>query len=182
MMPPGTGPPPTIPPLAGLGSHADAARIGYSVDEGVRRLLRYHWVEQRLAWIGTAHLTATPEWEVKCALALHQWLDTEHAAAIQRRVGEMRRPAPRMDRAPDPQLDAFFEEALRAEDTVELLVGLYDVARRALIAAYREHLAVTNPLVDHPTRRVLREALAEHEDALVWGDAALAALRAQGGA
>ena len=34
-----------LPELAGLASYADAARVGYSVDENVPRLLRYHWLE-----------------------------------------------------------------------------------------------------------------------------------------
>ena len=62
-----------IPELAGLATYADAARIGYSVDENVRRLLRFHWVERRLTSILTARIPAEPVWEVKCALALHQW-------------------------------------------------------------------------------------------------------------
>src|SRR5687767_6241299 len=114
-----------IPELAGLASYADAARVGFSVEENVRRLLRYHWIEKRSMEIAIAHIPSTPEWEVKCALSLHQWQDAEHADALRRRVGEMRSPAPRMDEPPDAALDAFLEEALRARDTVELIAGLY---------------------------------------------------------
>ncbi|HEU4564781.1 MAG TPA: hypothetical protein VFS05_09040 [Gemmatimonadaceae bacterium] len=171
-----------IPELAGICTYQEAARIGYSVEENVRRLLRYHWTERRLMEISVARLTATPEWEVKCALALHQWQDAEHADAIRGRIAEMRSPAPRMDAPPDPALDAFLEEALRAADSVELLAGLYGVARPALATAYREHLAATNPLVDHPTRRLLRTALAEEEEAIAWGVRALEALIAREGA
>ncbi|MEJ7813422.1 MAG: hypothetical protein WKG32_23645 [Gemmatimonadaceae bacterium] len=167
-----------IPELAGLCTYEDAARVGYSVDENVRRLVRYHWVERRLMDVALSHLTATPEWEVKCALSLHQWQNAEHADAIARRVSEMRSPAPRMDLAPDAALDAWIEEVLRARDTVELLTGLCRVAHSALASAYREHLAKTNPLVDHPTRRVLRFALLEVEEALAWGERALSALLA----
>jgi hypothetical protein len=165
-----------IPELAGVATYRDATRIGYSVDENVGRLVRYQWVEKRLMQAAVAHLPATPEWEVKCALALHQWQDAEHASAIRARVTEMRSPPPPMETPPDPALDAFLEELLRARDTVELLAGVYRVARPALAAAYRTHLADTNPLVDHPTRRLLRFALLEEDDAIAWGEAALAAL------
>jgi hypothetical protein len=165
-----------IPPLAGQCTYADAARAGLSVEENVRRLLRYHWIERRLFEAAVAHLPGTPEWEVKCALALHQYQDIEHAAALRRRVAEMRSPAPRMDVAPDRALDALLEEALRAANTVELLAGYYGVLRPALAAAYRRHLEDTNPLVDHPTCRVLRLALLEQEDAIAWGARALDAL------
>ena len=39
--------------------------------------------------IAVAHLPATPEWEVKCALALHQYQDIEQVDALQRRIAEI---------------------------------------------------------------------------------------------
>jgi len=162
-----------IPELAGIATYADAARIGFSVDENVRRLLRFHWVERRLMEILVAHLTSEPVWEVKCALALHQGQSAEHVDALRRRVSEMRNPAPRLDAIPenDPTaaaLDEFLEQVDAAEDTDELLTGVYDVAYSALAEAYRDHIARTNPLVDQPTRRLLRFALIDTEDALAW--------------
>ena len=167
-----------IPELAGLASYADAARIGYSVDENVRRLLRYQWTERRLMLDLLSHLAAEPVWEIKCAYALHQWQDAQHVDAIRTRISEMRHPVPALDSAPDPALDALLEEALGSADAVELLAGSYCVVRRALAEAYATHLAETNPLVDHPTRRVLRAALQDHQDALQWAERALAGLGA----
>ena len=162
-----------FPELAGLATYGEAARIGFSVDENVRRLLRYHWVERRLMGILVAHLTSEPVWEVKCALALHQWQSAEHVEWLRRRIAEMRNPVPRLDAPPenDPTGQAL-EEFLRQVDasatTDELLVAVYDVAYPALAAAYRQHIDLTNPLVDQPTRRLLRFALAETEDAMAW--------------
>src|SRR5688572_6665608 len=164
------------PELASLASYADAARIGYPVEDNVRRLLRYQWTERRLMRDLLSHLTAEPIWEVKCGYALHQWQDAEHVDRLRRRIGEMRHPVPPLDEAPDAALDALLEEALRSTDAVELLAGSYAVVREALTGAYREHLATTNPLVDHPTRRILRGALADHEESLAWSATALAAL------
>lgn len=166
-----------IPELAGLASYADAGRIGYSVDDNVRRLLRYQWTERRLMVDLLSHLTAEPVWEIKCAYALHQWQDAQHVDAIRKRIGEMRHPVPPLDTAPDAALDALLEESLGSGDAVELLAGSYCVVRRALAQAYTTHLAETNPLVDHPTRRVLRAALQDHQEALEWAERALAALR-----
>ena len=166
-----------IPELAGLATYAEAARVGYSVDDNVARLLRYHWVERRLMAVLIAHLTAEPVWEVKCALALHQWQCAEQVSALRTRITEMRHPAPALDVAPDPALDRFLGELLHSASTAELLAGIYDVACAALAEAYREHVAHTNPLVDHPTRRLLRIALAETEDALTWGRQAFDVVR-----
>ena len=168
-----------IPELAGLGTYADAARIGFSVDENVTRLLRYQWSERRLLGIMAAHLPALPIWEVKGALGLHLWQAAEHVETLRQRVGEMRHPVPTLDIAPDPALDAYFEELLRSRGPVELVTGIYRVTIPAIVAAYRHHLATTNVLIDHPTRRVLRIALLELEEAADWGERALAALLAR---
>jgi hypothetical protein len=165
-----------VPELAGLASYAGAARIGFAVDENVRRLLRYQWTERRLMIALLSHLTAEPHWEVKCGYALHQWQDAEHVDWLRRRIGEMRHPVPALDIAPDPALEALLQEAEHAADAVELLAGSYGVVRAALAEAYRQHLATTNPLVDQPTRRVIQRALLDHEEALAWSTAALGAL------
>jgi len=165
-----------IPELAGVATYGGAARIGYSVEESVRRLQRYQWTERRLMRDLLSHLTAEPVWEAKGGYALHQWQDAEHVDRLRRRIGEMRHPVPPLDAAPDPALDALLEEALRSTDAVELLAGSYGVIRAALAEAYRDHLATTNPLVDHPTRRILRSALLDHEEALAWAGRALSAL------
>jgi len=170
-----------IPELAGIASYRDAARVGYSVDDNVRRLVRFHWMERRLMAIMVAHITGEPVWEVKCALALHQWQCAEHVDALRRRISEMRSPAPRLDVAPENDstgsaLALFLDELLRSRNTAERLVGLYGVAMPALIAAYKVHVANTNPLVDYPTRRLLQRAIPDLEEAVEWGDRALAAI------
>src|ERR1043166_1690881 len=157
-----------VPELAGLATYAAAARIGYPVDENVRRLLRYQWTERRLMTSLLSPPTAEPVWEVKCGYALHQWQDAEHVDRLRRRIAEMRHPVPPLDKAPDPALDALLEETLRSSDAVELLAGSYGVIRAGLANAYRQHLAASNPLVDHPTRRVISNALEDHETALAW--------------
>ncbi|MDQ6886908.1 MAG: hypothetical protein M3068_06395 [Gemmatimonadota bacterium] len=165
-----------IPELAGLASYRDAARIGFGVEENVRRLLRLQWVEQRLMRLLVAHLPGTAEWEVKCALALQQWQCAEHADALRCRIVEMRNPAPPLDEPPDTALDVFLDELSRCRGTVELVAGVHRVALPALASAHRHHLAHTNPLVDHPTCRILRVALQEWESAVDWGERALAAM------
>jgi hypothetical protein len=49
------------------------------------------------------------------------------------------------------------------------------VAHPALADAYRAHLAQTNPIADHPTVRIMRQAVADEDDILAWGREALAA-------
>jgi hypothetical protein len=169
-----------VPEFAGIASYRETLKIGYSVEDNVRRLLRYHWVERRLAGIITARIPSTPEWEVKGGFALHQYLDMEHATMLATRIRELRHPAPRLDEAPDADLEAFLQELEQADDTVELLAGVYRVARADLVGAYRLHVDHCNPLVDYPTRRALRIALQEEEESLGWGARSLGALLGKG--
>ncbi|HUQ98852.1 MAG TPA: hypothetical protein VM166_05305 [Gemmatimonadaceae bacterium] len=164
------------PELAGVATYAQAATIGYSVDENVERLRRLHWTERRLMHAMLAHIPSTPEWELKCALSLHQWYCAQHCDWLRNRIAEMRQPMPSLEESPNAGLDAFLEEVLRSQTTIELLTGIYRVALPALREAYSHHVHTTNPLVDHPTRRFMRFALLEVTEAIEWGAAALDAM------
>jgi len=109
-------------------------------------------------------------------MCLHQWYAAEHADALRKRISEMRHPLPPLGTAPDTALDAFFEELLRSADTLELLAGVYRVTLPALRDAYAMHIAQTNQLVDQPTRRMMRSAIVDLDEAITWGDRAFDAI------
>jgi hypothetical protein len=165
-----------IPPLAGLCSYEEACRAGYDVEANVALLKRYNYVEARLTEVFAAHIAHTPEWEVKCAMSLHLWLDSEHSATIRKRVSEIREPPLHLDKVPDTQLQAWLDEATRATTTVELLVGIYRVIKPELVRVWRKHQAETNPLADHPTCRILKLMIHEEEEMIAWGEQAIGAL------
>jgi hypothetical protein len=158
-----------LPPVAGICSIAEAARVGYSVDACVRRLKRHHWALRRLHEIFIARLTSEPVYELKMGFSLHAHYCAEHAAAWRQRVGEMRVPPLGLDAAPSAPLDVFFDEIASAPDTAALLVGLYGHAVPALQAALVAHRDGTNRLVDHPTFRLCRFALIEVEEMAAFG-------------
>jgi hypothetical protein len=165
-----------LPALAGVCSMDDATKPGLSVEECVRRLKRYHYAFKRLHQIFTARITAEPLYELKMGFSLHAHLCAEHAAALRKRVGEMREPPLGLDAVPDPSLEVFFDEILGAPTTEELLLGLYEKAVPALKAALDQHLQDTNLLADHPSVRLCRFALLELGDMLAFGAQSLAAL------
>ncbi len=166
----------SIPPLAGLCTYQEAGKPAYDVEANVKRLLRYAWIEKKLMDVGLYWLAPTPEWEVKEALGLHLSLDADHAAAIRTRISEMRSPAPRMDVSPDAAIDQFFDELLTAQTTPEKLVGLYAVLRPALLQAYRAHFQNSHPVIDYPTRRMLKHILIDEQEQMEWGEAAVLAV------
>jgi hypothetical protein len=165
-----------IPPLGGVCSYAEASNPGYSVEQNVNLLRRYNFVETRLNQIAAAHLPHTPEWEVKCALSYHLWLDSQHSLALRTRVAEMREPPLHLDKVPDPKLGALLDEAIRAGNTVELLVGIYRVLKPELIRSFQKHLKETNPLIDQPTCRILKWNMQEEQEMVAWGEQAITAL------
>lgn len=148
------------------------AKPGFGVEENVALLKRFNWIEQCLTDMIVTRLNATPEWEVKGGLALQIHLDSQHALAIQNRVAELRHPPHNFHQAPGEKLAAFCQECLRSQNTIETLTVIFKVMRPALLVAYRQHFETTNPLVDQPTRRVLRLAILEEAEAA--GNAAFA--------
>jgi hypothetical protein len=153
-----------------------AAKPGLSVEECVGRLKRYHYACKRLHQIFTARITAEPIYELKMGFSLHAHLCAEHAAALRKRVGEMREPPLGLEAVPDPNLAVFFDEILGAPTTEELILGLYDKALPALKAGLLRHLRETNLLADHSTVRLCRFALLELDDMLKFGAGSIAAL------
>jgi hypothetical protein len=158
-----------LPPLAGIATHAEAAKPGLSVEQCVSRLKRFHYAFRRLHEILTARITAEPIYELKTGFAYHAYLCAEHVDALRTRIGEMREPPLGLEEVPHLALEVFFDEILSAPATQELLVAIYEKALPALGEAIQRYQADTNPLTDAPSRRVLRFLAMELEDMLAWG-------------
>jgi len=165
-----------LPPMAGICTVPEAARLGFSVDDCVRRLKRHHWAFRRMHDIFVRRLTAEPVYELKMGFSLHAHYCAEHAAAWRRRVAEMREPPLGLENPPDKALDVFFDEVASAPDTAALIVGLYGHAAPALRDALVRHRDETNRLVDHPSFRICRFALIEVEEMQGYGSRCVAQL------
>ena len=165
-----------LPPLAGI-TDFDGARVqGLSVENCVSRLKRIHWAFRRLNQIFVHRIPSEPVYELKMAFSLHAHYCAEHAAALRKRIGEMREPPLGLDHAPDAALEMFFDEILSAPSSEALLLGLYSRAIPALAGALLRYKNDTHPMVDHPSIRVCRFALLEVEEMQQYGKSALAAL------
>jgi len=165
-----------LAPLAGVCTYADAARSRTTVDETVRFVRRLARIEHRTLLALSAHLNAVPQWEAKCALALHLWQDAEHCGWLRERVPELRKPPHYLDRPDDAALEAFFEELIRARSTRELLTGVYRVLKPNLLEAIDSFRQRSNPLADQPTFRLLRFLELEEREQVGWGEQALGEL------
>ncbi len=167
------------PPLAGLCTHAEGARVGLPVDETVSRLRRFVYLKSQTLFLFARQFNALPEWEVKGAISLHLWQDAEHSTWLRTRITEMRTPPHHLDKVPEPALAAFMQVVSGARTSLEFLVAVYGVLKPAMAASMRDHLEQTHPLADQPTRRLLRWVLGEEEEQLAWGRAAIKATLAR---
>ena len=165
-----------LPPLAGVASFQQAMTPGLSVEASVDRIKRYHFALKRLMQIFEARITAEPIYELKMAFSLHAHYCAEHCTAMRERVAEMRTPPLGLDKTPDENLAVFFNEIQNAPTTAELVTGIYEFALPALMHGMKRHVAQTNPLVDHPTVRVLRFALLEVDEMNRYGAEAVKCL------
>lgn len=165
------------PPIFGGVCHIDDAfKVGMTIDKNVSILKRFLYLKTRLYDTAVKHMNSTPEWEVKGGLSYHLWLDAEHISWMRKRVSEMREPPHGFEKIPDDRLASLMNECIYARSTIELLSGIYRVIRPALLKAYKEHLVLTNPLVDQPTCRMLKVMIMEEEEILAWGEQAITAL------
>ena len=162
-----------LPPLAGLCTFDEAQRPGLPVEECVHRLKRYHYSLKRLHQVFNNRISSEPVYELKMTFSLHAYYCAEHVAALRQRVGEMREPPLGLESVPDKHLEILFDEILAAPTTVELLLGVYEMALPSLQNALQQHLADTNPLADHPSVRMIRFALLEIGEMLALGQATI---------
>jgi hypothetical protein len=168
-----------VKPYAGI---EDVRRPGISVKEASQLLLRLAAVERQLLHVGAGHLQGIPEWDVKPLVARHMWEDAEHTDQLFTRVDQLRGHAEQYLHVLRGPLGLLLEELLRARDTVEYLAGVYGLVKPALLTAYRQYIARTNPLADQPTVRALRAIAAEEEEQIALGAEALAELTENAGA
>lgn len=147
----------------------------FSVKENARRLLRFFYMERRLAHAIGAWTLAIPEFEVKLECGRHIFYHADAARTFRERLTEQEQSTKIIDGFHDAEIDVFIDEVLSAGDAAELLVGLHQMAGRAIETAYRHHIDHTCPVADAPTIRAMKRALADYEPMLAWANAAIEA-------
>lgn len=155
----------------------DNRKLGgkFSVDENARRLLRFFYLERRLAQGLGSWALAIPEFEVKIETGRHIFWHADAANRLRNRLHEQEMRLPAIDGFRDAEIDVLIDEMLSSADAPELLVGVHQVLGRALEIAYRHHIDDTDPVTDAPTIRVLRQVLLDYEPMLAWAEQAIAA-------
>lgn len=155
----------------------DRRQLGgqFSVEENARRLFRFFYFERRLMQAIGAWTLSVPEFEVKLEMGRHIFYHADAARLFRERLNEQEKRLPDIDAYRDAEIDRFIEEMLSASNAAEFLVGVHQVAGRALQTAYRQHIDNTDSITDAPTIRLLHRILTDYEPMLEWAERAIAA-------
>jgi hypothetical protein len=157
-----------------LGLHytglAEPFRVGaVGVEASATFLRRIEFVHRKLVYLESAHVVLRSLWELKAALGRHLYEDAEAVAVLRERILDLRQNPSVLAREPDQRLGLLLDELLHARSDEELLVGLYEVVKPALLEAEREYAHTTQSIVDYPTIRLLRPMIADLEEQVAWG-------------
>ena len=133
----------------------------FAVEDSARRLRAYRYVVERTLRALGGWIALTPELSAKLLLGRHVWDLARHCDAFGRRLPELRAPAQVSE--PASAGVVLLMDALEAPEapgeTVERLVGVYDVLKPHLLAVYRDHLARANAVFEPPTRLMLARCI-----------------------
>jgi hypothetical protein len=158
----------------------------FDVEETARMVGSYAWIEVRLfealgGWVATV-----PELDVKILFGRHCYHHACHSQAFSKRLPELREINPERATQPANEGLAAFAAALAEpgapELTIEKMVGVYRVLLPRMVATYSAHAALTSPITDAPTVRILDQVL--RDDFADWaeGEAVLQTLLSDGAA
>ena len=162
-------PPLPVPPVAGLCTLNQAIQPGMAVEECVAWLKRLHTLFRDLHLILVGRITSEPCFELKTAFSLHAWLCAEQATALRNRVSELREPPLGLDLPPEPGLAWALDELRAAPGTALFCTALYGAVLPTLRQSLVSYCAVSQPLADAPSLRLVRHALLDLDDMLDFG-------------
>jgi hypothetical protein len=163
----------------------DTRKVGgaFSVEENARRIVHYRYAEIACMTTEGAWAPTSPNMKLKFAFGEHCYQDSIHAFWLGQRLPELRQmegaefdvpPTLRSSTLalpPNKEFVDFIEEMQLQEGELLRIVGLYRVLKTHLAVYYRHHIAVTDPICDAPTVRILRHILLEEEEQLKFGQA-----------
>jgi uncharacterized ferritin-like protein (DUF455 family) len=149
----------------------------FTVQQNLDLLGRYRYAEiQFMELMGNwAHTMVDPEIKIGFGRILFQ--DSVHADLIGKRIPELRGRSQHFHAIPPS--DGFvrlLETIWKAPDELLRMVGLYQVLKPELIAAYRRHLHWMELPADEPTGNIIRLIADEEQDHVEWGGKMIARL------
>ena len=175
---PGTGPDErtTFEPYSAFDIPADLRELHgrYDVEATARRVRNFRYAEEWMMMALGGWMATVPEIPVKTGLGKITWECAQTADALGKRLPELRcgRKAVTASESPNQGFAAFIEavtEPERPDQTIEKLVGVFDVLKPHLIDVYEQHIRETDPIADAPTIELLEDAVRRTRKHVAWG-------------
>jgi hypothetical protein len=132
--------------------------MSLTVNDRVRAIATFRFIEVRLMEITAAWTPTTPEMEVKVLFGRHIFDFAQHADWLGKRTFELRKPEQYSLKPVDSYVGVI--DALAAvEETDKRLSALYDVFIPALENRYRAYIEATDGLLDEPSVVIIERIL-----------------------
>jgi hypothetical protein len=131
-----------------------------TVNDRVRAIATFRFIEVRLMEIVAGWTPTTAEMEAKVLFGRHIWDFAQHADALGKRTFELRQPEHYTLRATEDYV-GLLENAAKATSTSERLSTMYDAVLPGLERRYRDYIAATDAILDEPSLIIIDRILVD---------------------
>jgi hypothetical protein len=150
----------------------------YDVEATARRVRNFRYAEEWMMMILGGWVATIPELPVKTGLGKIIWECAQAADALGKRLPELRcgRKAVAASESANRGFAACIEEVAapeRPDQTIEKLVGIFDVLKPHLAEVYERHMRETDQIADAPTIEILDEIVRKTRRHIAWGQEVL---------
>lgn len=150
----------------------------YDVEATARRVRNFRYAEEWMMMILGGWVATIPELPVKTGLGKVIWETARAADELGKRLPELRcgRKSLAQSEAGNAGFAALVQEIAAPEQpdqTIEKLVGIFDVLKPHLVELYETHMRETDPISDAPTIEILDEIVRKTQRHIEWGHAVL---------
>ncbi len=147
----------------------------FSVKENAQRLANYRYLEVQLMEMIGGWSHTTPQLAVKATFGYHVYDHAQAADQLGERLSQLRSGRDREEPATD-DIARLCEDIWKLDSTIDRLVAVYRVLEPHLVSTYVYHADATDPLIDTPSVRLLRQLAGFDQSHIAWGQAVLDAL------
>lgn len=146
----------------------------YDVESTARRVRNFRYAEEWMMMLMGGWIATIPELPIKTGLGKVIWESAQAADAFGNRLPELRcgRKSVQASEAPNDGFAAFITEIAEPEmpdQTIEKLVGVFDVLKPHLVEVYERTMRETDQIADAPTIELLDDAVRKTLKHIAWG-------------
>jgi hypothetical protein len=150
----------------------------WDVEATARRVRNFRYAEEWMMLTMGGWLATIPEIPVKTGLGKVIWETAQAADTLGKRLPELRcgRKAVQASESPNDGFAEFVtavSEPERPDETIEKLVGMFDVLKPHLIEVYERTMRETDQIADAPTIEILDDIVRKTRRHVAWAEEVL---------